>query len=67
MRRPNPCLNCEKRVLYCHSRCEKEADYKAEYKKEQESIRKERQERNDYVSFQIERREHARRTHHKPK
>lgn len=29
---PSPCLNCTDRQLYCHSKCQKYADYVEEHK-----------------------------------
>ena len=62
-----PCKNCADRDLGCHSTCKPYNDYKKEYERGTEAMKRERDAVNNYISFQIERREHARRTHHKPK
>ena len=62
-----PCKNCAERDLGCHSTCGPYIQYKEIYQRGVEAMKRERDAVNNYVSFQIERREHARRTHHKPK
>lgn len=62
-----PCKNCAKRELGCHSICGPYIQYKEIYQRGTEAMKRERDAVNNYVSFQIERREHARRAHHKPK
>lgn len=62
-----PCKDCAYRDLGCHSTCETYKDYKKECERGIAAMKRERDVVNNYVSFQIERREHARRAHHKPK
>ena len=62
-----PCKDCADRDLGCHSTCEPYKDYKKRYERGIEAIKRERAATNNYISFQIERQEHARRAHHKPK
>ena len=62
-----PCKDCADRDLGCHSTCGPYKEYKEMYQRGVEAMKRERDAVNNYVSFQIERREHARRTHHKPK
>lgn len=62
-----PCKNCAERDLGCHSTCGPYIQYKEIYQRGVEAMKRERDAVNNYVSFQIERREHARRSHHKSK
>ena len=60
-----PCKDCADRDLGCHSTCKPYKEYKKEHERGTEAMKRERDAVNNYVSFQIERREHARRSHHK--
>ena len=62
-----PCKDCADRDIGCHSGCFDYNNYKRNHYHEESARREEQRIQNDYVSFQIERREHARRAHHKPK
>ena len=52
----NPCKNCEKRELKCHSSCE---EYKL-YRAELDSINEKRRAYNEKVSFEVYEKERMR-------
>ena len=52
----NPCIDCTRRHLYCHGRCEKEAKAKLKEAIKKEKIQKAREADNDFMGFITENR-----------